>query len=128
MVKQSSKQKTVNVLRVCCLVHLLGWRNFLDHDSGHGVPSSISICSFLSHAATDIDSHSNGSLGDSFAVSSNLTNSVNVAVCSSVICLNMHHAINGERFATLCTIEGEKPSRTAAETVADSDVTVIFHF
>ena len=106
----------------------LGWRNFLDHDSGHGVPSSISLCSFLSHTATDIDSHSNGSLGDSFAVSSNLSNSVNVAVCFSVISINKQHAIDGERFATLYTIEGEKPARTAVQTVADSNVTIIFHF
>ena len=113
---------------VCCLDLSLGWRNFLDHDSGHGVPSSISLCSFLSHAATDIDSHSNGSLGDSFAVSSNLSNSVNVAVCSSMIYMNMHQTINGERFATLCTIEGEKPARTAVQTVGDSDVTIILHF
>ena len=106
----------------------LRWRNFLDHDSGHGVPSSISICSFLSHAATDFNSHSNCSLGDSFAVSSNLSNSVNVAVCFSVIYINKQHAINGERFATLYTIEGEKPARTAVQTVADSNVTIIFHF
>ena len=106
----------------------LGWRNFLDHDSGHGVPSSISLCSFLSHTATDIDSHSNGSLGDSLAVSSNLSNSVNVAVCFSVISINKQHAINGERFATLYTIEGEKPARTAVQTVADSNVTIIFYF
>ena len=112
---------------VCCLDLLLGWRNFLDHDSGHGVPSSISICSFLSDAATDIDSHSDGSLRDSFAVSSNLTNSVNVAVCSSVICLNMHHAINGERFATLCTVESEKPTRAAIKTEGHSEVTIILH-
>ena len=85
MVKQSSKEKTVNVLRVCSLDHLLGWRNFFDHDSSHGVPSSKSICSFLSHAATDIDSHSHGFLGDYFTVSSNLSNFVNVRVCSSVI-------------------------------------------
>jgi len=128
MVKQSSKQRTVNVLRVCCLDLLLRWRNFLDHDSGHGVPSSISICSFLSHATTDIKSHSNSSLSDSFAVSANLSNSVNVAVCFSVISINMYQAFNGERFATLCTIEGEKPARTAVQAVADSDVTIIFHF
>ena len=113
---------------VCCLDLLLGWRNFLDHDSGHGVPSSIRICSFRSRAATDIDSHSNGSLGDSFAVSSNLSNFVNVAVCSSMICMNMHHTINGERFATFHTIESEKPSRTAAETSSDSDVAIVLHF
>ena len=112
----------------CCLDLSLRWRNFLDHDSGHGVPSSISICSFLSHTATDINSHSNGSLGDSFAVSSNLSNSVNVRVCSSVICGDIQHAINGERFATLYTIEGEKPARTADQTVADSDVTIVLHF
>ena len=122
------KQRTVIVLRVCCLDLLLRWRNFLDHDSGHGVPSSISVCGFLSHAATDIDSHSDCSLRDSFAVSSNLSNSVNVAVCSSVIYINMQQAINGERFATLYTIEGEKPARTAVETVADSDVTIVLHF
>ena len=113
---------------VCCLDLSLGRRNFLDHDSGHGGVSSISICNFLSHAATDINSHSNGSLGDSFAVSSNLSNSVNVAVCFSVIYINMQQAINGERFATLYTIEGEKPARTAVQTVADSNVTIIFHF
>ena len=106
----------------------LRWRNFLDHDSGHGVVSSISICSFPSHAATDIDSHSDCSLRDSFAVSSNLSNSVNVAVCFSVISMNKQHAIDGERFATLYTIEGEKPARTAVQTVADSDVTIILHF
>ena len=128
MFKQSSKEKTVNVLRVCSLDHLLGLRNFLDHDSGHGVPSSISICSFLSHAATDINSHSNCSLGDSFAVSSNLSNSVNVRVCSSVISGDMHQTIDSERFATFHTIEGEKPSRTAVETVSDSDVAIVLHF
>ena len=122
------KQRTVIVLRVCCLDLLLRWRNFLDHDSGHGVPSSISVCGFLSHAVTDIDSHSNGSLGDSFAVSSNLSNSVNVRVCSSMISRDMHQAINGERFATFHTIEGEKPSRTAVETSSDSDVAIVLHF
>ena len=122
------KQRTVIVLRVCCLDLLLRWRNFLDHDSGHGVPSSISICSFLSHAATDFNSHSNCSLGDSFAVSSNLSNSVNVRVCSSVILSDMHQAINGERFATFHTIEGEKPTRTAVETASDSDVAIVLHF
>ena len=61
---------------------------------------------------------------------SNLSNSVNVAVCFSVISINKQHAINGERFATLWvyTIEGEKPTRTAVQTVADSNVTIIFHF
>ena len=112
----------------CCLDLSLRWRNFLDHDSGHGVPSSISICSFLSHTATDINSHSNSSLSDSFAVSSNLSNFVNVAVCSSMICLNMHHTINGERFATLYTVEGEKPTRATIETVGDSEVTIVLHF
>ena len=63
-----------------------------------------------------------------FAVSSNLSNSVNVAVCFSMISINKQHAINGERFATLYTIEGEKPARTAVQTVADSNVTIIFHF
>ena len=128
MVKQNSKQRTVNVLRVCCLDLLLRWRNFLDHDSGHGVPSSISICSFLSHTATDIDSHSYGSLRDSFAVSSNLTNSVNVAVCFSIISMNKHQAINGERFATLYAVEGEKPTRATIETEGDSEVTIVLHF
>ena len=113
---------------VSCLDLSLRWKNFLDHDSGNGVPSSMSICSFLSHAATDIDSHSNGSLADSFAVSSNLTNSVNVAVCFSVIYMNMHHTINGERFATLYAVEGEKPTRTAVQTASDSDVTIVLHF
>ena len=113
---------------VCCLDLSLRWRNFLDHYSGHGVPSSISVCGFLSHAATDIDSHSNGSLGDSFAVSSNLSNSVNVRVCSSVISGDMHQAIDSERFATFHTIEGEKLSRTAAETESDSDVAIVLHF
>ena len=122
------KQRRVIVLRVCCLDLLLRWRNFLDHDSGHGVPSSISVCGFLSHAATDIDSHSDGSLADSFAVSSNLSNSVNVRVCSSMISRDMHQAINGERFATFHTIEGEKPSRTAVETSSDSDVAIVLHF
>ena len=122
------KQRTVIVLRVCCLDLLLRWRNFLDHDSGHGVPSSISVCGFLSHAATDIDSHSDGSLADSFAVSSNLSNSVNVRVCSSVIFGDMHQAIDSERFATFHTIEGEKPSRTAVETSSDSDVAIVLHF
>ena len=112
----------------CCLDLSLRWRNFLDHDSGHGVPSSISICSFLSHTATDINSHSNSSLGNSFAVSSNLSNSVNVRVCSSVIFGDMHQAIDSERFATFHTIEGEKPSRTAVETVSDSDVAIVLHF
>ena len=128
MVKHNSKQRTVNVLRVCCLDLLLRWRNFLDHDSGHGVDSSISICSFLSHAATDINSHSDGSLSDSFAVSSNLSNFVNVAVCSSMIYMNMHQTINGERFATLYTVEGEKPTRATIETVGDSEVTIVLHF
>ena len=128
MVKQNSKQRTVNVLGVCCPDLLLRWRNFLDHDSGHGVVFSISICSFLSHAATDINSHSNSSLSDSFAVSSNLSNFVNVAVCSSMIYMNMHHTINGERFATLYTVEGEKPTRTAVQTASDSDVTIVLHF
>jgi len=128
MVKQSSKEKTVNVLRVCSLDHLLGLRNFLDHDSSHGVPSSKSICSFLSLAPTDIDSHSHGSLSYSFTVSSNLSNFVNVRVYSSVILGDMHQAINGERFATLHTIEGEKPSRTAVETETDSDVAIVLHF
>ena len=128
MVKQNSKQRTVNVLRVCCLDLLLRWRNFLDHDSGHGVVSSISICSFLSHAATDIDSHSNCSLRDSFAISSNLRNFVNVAVCSSMISINMHQTVNGERFATLYTVEGEKPTRATIETVGDSEVTIVLHF
>ena len=122
------KQRRVIVLRVCCLDLLLRWRNFLDHDSGHGVPSSISVCGFLSHAATDIDSHSDGSLADSFAVSSNLSNSVNVRVCSSVILSDMHQAIYSERFATFHTIEGEKPSRTAVETSSDSDVAIVLHF
>ena len=112
----------------CCLDLLLRWRNFLDHDSGHGVESSISICSFLSHAATDINSHSDGSLSDSFAVSSNLSNFVNVAVCSSMIYMNMHQTINGERFATLYTVEGEKPTRATIETVGDSEVTIVLHF
>ena len=113
---------------VCCLDLSLRWRNFLDHDSGHGVPSSISLCSFLSHTATDIDSHSNGSLGDSFAVSSNLSNFVNVAVCFSMISINEHQAINGERFATLYTVKGEKPTRATIETVGDSEVTIVLHF
>ena len=113
---------------VCCLDFLLGWGNFLDHDSGHGAPSSISICSFPSHAATDIESHSDGSLGDSFAVSCNLSNFVNVRVCSSMIRGDKHQAINGERFATFHTIEGEKPSRTAFETASDSDVAIVLHF
>ena len=128
MVKHNSKQRTVNVLRVCCLDLLLRWRNFLDHDSGHGVPSSISICSFLSHTATDIDSHSYGSLRDSFAVSSNLSNFVNVAVCFSIISMNKHQAINGERFATLYAVEGEKPTRATIETEGDSEVTIVLHF
>ena len=128
MVRQSSKQRTVNVLRVCCLDLLLRWRNFLDHDSGYGVPSSISICSFRSHATTNIKTHSNGSLGDSFAVSSNLSNFVNVAVCFSLISINKHQAINGERFATLYTVEGEKPTRATIETVGDSEVTIVLHF
>ena len=59
---------------------------------------------------------------------SNLSNCVNVAVCFSVISINKQHAINGERFATLYTIEGEKPAWTAVQTVADSNVTIIFHF
>ena len=122
------KQRTVIVLRVCCLDLLLRWRNFLDHDSGHGVPSSISVCGFLSHAATDIDSHSDVSLADSFAVSSNLSNSVNVRVCSSVILSDMHQAIDSESSATFHTIEGEKPSRTAVETAGDSDVAIVLHF
>ena len=113
---------------VGCLDLSLRWRNFLDHDSGHGVPSSISLCSFLSHTATDIDSHSNGSLRDSLAVSSNLSNSVNVAVCSSMIYMNMQDTINGERFATLYTVEGEKPTQTAVQTASDSDVTIVLHF
>ena len=112
----------------CCLDLSLRWRNFLDHDSGHGVESSISICSFLSHAATDINSHSDGSLSDSFAVSSNLSNFVNVAVCSSMIYMNMQDTINGERFATLYTVEGEKPTRATIETVGDSEVTIVLHF
>ena len=128
MFKQSSKEKTVNVLRVCSLDHLLGLRNFLDHDSSHGVPSSKSICSFLSHAPTNINSHSHGSLSDSFTVSFNLSNFVNVRVCSSVILGDMHQAINGERFGTFHTIEGEKPSRTAVETESDSDVAIVLHF
>ena len=57
-----------------------------------------------------------------------MSNSVNVAVCFSVISMNKQHAIDGERFATLYTIEGEKPARTAVQTVADSDVTIILHF
>ena len=113
---------------VCCLDLSLRWRNFLDHDSGNGVPSSKSICSFPSHAATDINSHSNCSLGDSFAVSSNLSNFVNVRVCSSVISGDMHQAIDSERFATLYTVEGEKPTRTAVQTASDSDVTIVLHF
>ena len=128
MVRQSSKQRTVNVLRVCCLDLLLRWGNFLDHDSGHGVPSSKSICSFLSHATTDIKTHSNSFLSDSFAVSSNLSNFVNVAVCFSLISINKHQAINGERFATLYTVEGEKPTRATIETVGDSEVTIVLHF
>ena len=126
--KLKAEDRKCASLCTCCLDLLLGWRNFLDHDSGHGVPSSMCVSSFHSHAATDIDSHSDGSLGDSLAVSSNLSNLVNVRVCSSVILGDMHHAINGERFATLCTIKGEKPSRTAAETASDSDVAIVLHF
>ena len=45
-----------------------------------------------------------------------------------MILSDMHQAINGERFATFHTIEGEKPSRTALETVSDSDVAIVLHF
>ena len=102
--KDQSKEPWMS-FSVCCIDLSLRWRNFLDHDSGHGVQSSKSICSFPSHAPTDIDSHSDGSLADSFAVSSNLSNFVNVRVCSSVIWGDKHLAINGERFATFHTIE-----------------------
>ena len=102
--KDQSKEPWMS-FSVCCIDLSLRWRNFLDHDSGHGVQSSKSICSFPSHAPTDIDSHSDGSLVDSFAVSSNLSNFVNVRVCSSVIWGDKHLAINGERFATYHTIE-----------------------
>ena len=54
---------------MCCLDLSLGWRNFLDHNLGHGVSSRISISSFLSHAAPNVDSHSNNSLGNSSVVS-----------------------------------------------------------
>lgn len=113
---------------VRCLDLSLGWRKFLDHDSGHRLVASSSICSFSPLAAANIESHSNSSLGNSSAVSSNLRNFVNVGTGSSVVFINIHHAINRETLVALCTFEGKKPTRAAVETTSDSCVTIIIYF
>ena len=90
------------------------WRgNFFNHDPGHRVPSGVSISTFLPHAVSNIDSHTNCSLGDSFATSSNLRCSVYVGVRVIVVFIDVDETINGERFATFSAVKSKIPSLTA---------------
>jgi len=98
-------------------------------DTGHGVISGVGIRTrFLPHAVSDIDSHPHGSFGDSFTVSSNLSCSVYVVICFAMVSINVHNSINGERFATFHTTEGEIPALTAIQAVSNSVVTIELNF
>ena len=108
---------------------LLGRGDFLNHDTGHRAISGVSIRTrFFPHAVSHIDSHSHGSLGDSFTVSSNLSCSVYVVICFAVVHMNVSNTINGERFATFHTIEGEIPALAAIQAECNSVVTIVLDF
>ena len=90
------------------------WRgNFFSHDPGPRTPLGVSIATFLHYAVSNIDSHSNCSLGDSFAISSNLRCSVYVGVRVIVVFIDVDETINGERFATFSAVKSKIPALTA---------------
>ena len=107
----------------------LRWRDLLDHDPGHGVPPGISIRpGFLPYTVPHIYSHSDHSCGNSLAVSSNISCSVNVGVRFALVLINMGNTINGEWTFTFYTVEGEIPALTAIQAVSYPVVTVVLHF
>lgn len=108
---------------------LLGWRELLDHDTGHRVPPGVSIrLGFLPRTVPHIYSHSDGSCRNSLAVSSNISCFGYVAVHFAVVSINMYKTINGGWTFTLSTIKGEVPSLTAIQAVSYPVVTVILYF
>lgn len=98
---------------------LLGRGNFLDHDTGHGDVPGVSIATtFSARKISDIYSYSDNSLGNSPAVTSNLSWAVYVEVCSAVVSINMGDGIDGEGTVTFYTIESEEPALTAIQAIA----------
>ena len=75
-----------------------------------------------------MESHSNDSLGDSLAISSNLTGAVEVEISAAMVVLYVHNTSNGERFAAFNAIESKIPALTANQTVSNSEIAVVFHF
>jgi len=53
---------------------------------------------------------------------------VYVGVCFTVIWRNVGNTINGERFATLRPVEGEKPALTATQAESKSFGTIVLDF
>ena len=108
--------------------YVLGWREFLNHDPGHGVPPGKSISGHFTHAISDIDSHSYGSRRNSLTVTSNLRCFVYVGVSSAVVLKDVVNAINGEWSVTFHTVECEVPALTAIQTTTDPEVAIELHF
>jgi len=53
---------------------------------------------------------------------------VYVVICFAVVHINVGNTINGERFATFHTVEGEIPALTAIQAATNSVITVELDF
>ena len=114
----------------CIAIKLLLWRrDLLDHDPHYGVPPGIGIrARFLPHTVTHIYSHSDGSCGNSLAITSNVMHSVYVTVRFAMVCVDVNKTINGEWTATFHTVEGEVPALTAIQAESYPQVTIVLNF
>ena len=106
-------------------MQLLWWRNFLDHNTGDGLPSSVSVtAAFETTAVSNHQSNTYVSFANPLTVSPNLAMFVNVGVLSAVICMDGIKAFDGDWFGTFRTIEGEKPALAATQAASDPEIAI----
>ena len=110
-----AKKEVSSIVRWLELLTLLLWRrDFLDHNTGFGVPSSKSVKTrFRPSAVADTESHTDSSPGNPFAISSNLTSAMKVEISMAVVGLKVHNTSNGNGLATFNAVEGKIPALTA---------------
>ena len=110
-------------------VHLLWFRDFLDHDSRDRLVPGVGVKTFSeSWTITNRHSHSNGSRSNPLAVSSDFTVLVNVGVCSTMIYPNGVNTFDGSWFSALIAVESEIPTFTAPLATNFSKIAVELHF
>ena len=121
--------RTNKLLYLCLAFNLLlWWRDLLDHDTCHRIPTGSCVSCFKSSTISNMKSNPDGSPGYPLAVTSNLSCPMQVVIFTAVVSVSVGDSINGKWLATFDIVEGEIPAHTATQAVRYSIIAVELDF